>query len=173
MFKSRKFETWGLSKKGLRKFIVSKKPGNYADLVSSVYLFFGLSQGKKAKIWGDKNNFYLNHVGEILKIFPRSHFVHIVRDGRDIAVSYKDLAKRKINHRYAPNLPSDTAEIAHEWRKNVSKIRNFLDSINVDRCIEFRYEDLVTKPQKITKMICDTVNVKFYRKMFRFYENSG
>jgi hypothetical protein len=170
LFKSRKFETWDLSRRDLRKFIVLKKPNNYTDLISSVYLFFGLSRGKKAKLWGDKNNYYLNHVGEILRIFPNSRFVHIVRDGRDVAVSYKELAKFRINHKYAPNLSSDISSIAHEWRENVIKVRNSLNSVKVGKRIEIRYEDLVTKPQKITKKICDTVNVKFYRKMLNFYE---
>lgn len=50
-------------------------------------LFKKNAQGEGKARWGDKTPWYLLQMPLILEMFPRGQFVHIIRDGRDVALS--------------------------------------------------------------------------------------
>src|ERR1051326_8315559 len=88
---SKKIETWNLDFVEIKKIISKELPSNYAQLSSLIYYSYGVNKKKYASAFGDKNNYYLNHIDEILKIYPNAYFIHLIRDGRDVACSYMDL----------------------------------------------------------------------------------
>jgi Sulfotransferase family len=91
--------------------------------VSAVYATYAASQGKTGSRWGDKNNFYRHHLAELATLFPSAGFVHIVRDGRDVAASYRALSTLSAGSKYAPRLPTAIAEIAADWISGVRAFR--------------------------------------------------
>lgn len=171
VFDSRKFELWKLDFENTLSYVVNKKPRNYAELVASIYEFYAECYHPDAKRWGDKNNYFLNHILEIDKIFPNAQYIHIIRDGRDVACSYKDMEHLK-GLKYAPNLPHGISEIANQWKMNISKIRESFDVLGWEKVIEIRYEDLTLNPQDILNKICDFLNITYSDEMLRFNENN-
>src|SRR3990170_5812962 len=104
LFNSRKFETWNLKRELLEQFLAERRDQNYSDLISSIYEFYARQQKEKFERWGDKNNFHINHIETISGLFSEAKFIHIVRDGRDIACSYRKLYGEKFDSQYAPKL---------------------------------------------------------------------
>jgi hypothetical protein len=151
---SRKIETWGLDFDVLRDLIAAERPASYAELASLVYVFYGRSTGRTFVRWGDKNNFHVTRVDLIARIFPESHFIHIVRDGRDVACSYRRLAGMNLRSEYAPRLPAELPEIAREWRSNLDAAIASFDAIGWSRVHELRYEDLVSRPAAELERVC-------------------
>src|SRR5687767_7251824 len=50
--------------------------------------FYGLYAEKQGKPrWGDKTPIYVEHMRGIAKALPEARFVHLIRDGRDVALS--------------------------------------------------------------------------------------
>jgi hypothetical protein len=64
--------------------------------------------------WGDKTPGYCRHQRLIEKLLPEAHFIHIIRDGRDVA-----LLLRK--QWFAPG--KDIASLAARWRDDVTIAR--------------------------------------------------
>ncbi len=87
--------------------------------------------------WGDKTPEYSLHLGEMMELFPDAQFIHIVRDGRDVALS---------NFRTQFGA-KNTFTAATEWVDKVGKIQAFVRTLPAERFIEIRYEDLMQFPE--------------------------
>ena len=169
LMKCRKIETWHLDMKGLLDFAGSRCPPSYSEAVSLVYEWYGLSQGRSFNRWGDKNNFHIGYIPTIKAIFPDVRFVHIVRDGRDVACSYKGLGQRQIDSAYAPRLPHRIEDIALEWTTNVSTAIQSFASIAWEHVTEIRFEDLVLDSEATLRNLCTRLGEEYDPRMLEYY----
>jgi hypothetical protein len=69
-------------------------------------------------------------------------------------------------------LRKNTSVAALEWVYKIRKIRNGLKSVQADRWMEVRYEDVVAKPQKILRRICEFLGIKYEDHMRNFWKTS-
>jgi hypothetical protein len=107
------------------------------------------------KAIGDKTPENALSFSTLGRLFPRSRFIHVVRDGRDAAVSGWAHLQRlgdagaglDIEARF-PHF-SDYAEYfaEHHWARFIRAARASAASMP-DRCIEVRYEDLYDEPAR-------------------------
>lgn len=82
-----RLQTWrDLSWNGWARGDDEKETADITRLVIDYYLARDSAASGK-KIVGDKSPLHTDHVNEIYKLFPDTKVVHIVRDGRDVAVS--------------------------------------------------------------------------------------
>ncbi|HLF56974.1 MAG TPA: sulfotransferase, partial [Thermoanaerobaculia bacterium] len=72
---------WGVEL-GAREFDGCR---SFAEVVDRIYGELARREG--ARRWGDKTPGYALHIATLAEIFPAAQFVHIVRDGRDVALS--------------------------------------------------------------------------------------
>ena len=166
---SKKIETWNMDFRTLGEYVRLIQPSNYADLVSCVYIYFGNSVRREFHRWGDKNNFHIRWIELLHVIFPNASFLHIVRDGRDVASSYKNLANIKMTSKYAPSLPTYIVDIASEWTKNIEKAISSFEAIGWEKVYEVRYEDLVANSRIELMRICNFLDEPFDDRMLRYY----
>ncbi len=166
---SKKIETWNLDFQALLNEILDTRPTDYAALVALVYNAYARRQKPNFKRWGDKNNFHVRHVADIHALFPDALFIHIVRDGRDIACSYRHLNKAKIESAYAPKLPTNIDTIANEWRSNLEAVRADFRRLPAGQCCELRYEDLVRTPVKTLSELCDFMGESYDPQMLEYH----
>jgi hypothetical protein len=81
---------------------------------------------------------------EINALFPEAKFIHLIRDGRDVAVSSLKIFVG----------PASIYGIAKAWRQYILKYEEFKSCIPADRRHEVFYEDLVRDPRdEITKIL--------------------
>ncbi|NOT45793.1 MAG: sulfotransferase [Acidobacteria bacterium] len=99
--------------------------------------------------WGDKTPEYVWNLGVLERLFPDAQYVHIIRDGRDVALSGFE------QHFGAGN--AYTA--ARRWRAAVSRIREFGAACPADRYTELRYEDLLADPARELLQLASFVGV--------------
>lgn len=162
-----KIEEWHLDRAGLITDLQFVCPANYQAIGSQIYHYYLKRHGNKRR-WGDKNNFFLNHIDRLDALFPGAMFVHIVRDGRDVACSYRDLSQT--TGLYAPILPSSVCEAALHWNQNLGRIRKSLAQVDSKRTLTIRYEDLVQSPQATLQDICAFLGEAFDDRMLSFAE---
>lgn len=98
--------------------------------------FMQLARYHQMDRWGDKTPEYNLNLPVLAEIFPDAQFIHIVRDGRDVALS-----NRK-THFGNKNLYLQ----ALDWKANLSLIDEFLKSLLKDRYTEIKYEEFITNP---------------------------
>lgn len=166
---SRKIETWQLDYSALREFISLEQPQTYPELVSCMYVFYANSTGRAIRRWGDKNNFHVDWIKLLSDMFRDACFIHIARDGRDVACSYRDMGILQSGSQYAPRLPTDIAHIAAEWTANLDKVILSFEQIGWDRACEVRYEDLVTNNRSELTRICEFLGEPYDERMLDYY----
>ncbi|WP_452231458.1 sulfotransferase family protein [Lacinutrix sp. MEBiC02595] len=168
---SKKFETWNVSSQTIINSIEEEQPVNYAALAQCVYRSYASLEGKNPLFIGDKNNYYIHHLQELDAIIPNSFAIHLIRDGRDIVHSYREINKISNTYKYKPNLPFSIAEIAQQWQTNNLNINSFYkENLNY---IVVRYEDLLENPEGVLSKILDKFNLSYEDKMLEFYKENA
>jgi len=168
-----KIETWNIDFEELYQVLCKKKPISYSALIDCVYYYYSkYILNRKISIYGDKNNYYLDHIDIIQSLYPDAKFIHIIRDGRSVAASYKGVMSKNINGKYAPKLPTKISDIATQWVENIDTItKNF---VNIDKNNKYvmRYEDLILNPTKTLESIVTFLGVDFEENMLEYYTTS-
>ena len=172
LFSSKKFEFWELDRETLKTQILKAEPDSFSSLSHEIYKFHLNQFGGDAKLIGDKNNFHLHHIKDLHQLFPTAKFVHIIRDGRDVATSYIDMSKIKSVSDYRPRLPSDITDIAKEWKNNIEMVREGFSCLPTDLKLEIRYEDLVLNTKDTLATVCAHLGVDYDPAMLKFYEKN-
>jgi hypothetical protein len=168
VLQAKKFETWGVTRDQLFEKISEVKPHSYIGMVDTVYQTYAFAHGKCAKVFGDKNNYYVAHIDSIQKVFPNSKMVFLFRDGRDVAVSYKNIDQEKIKSDYVPKLDKNIGSIATEWANNV---QNFLRVMDQDKeTIAVKYEDLLTNPENELCRVFNFLGEEFEGQTLNFHQ---
>lgn len=139
---SEQFAEWGIDADAVRRRAAATDMTPPA-VVRSAFETFAESQGKPR--WGDKTPRYLKHMPQLAAAFPGSRFVHLLRDGREVATSLRD----------AWWGTDDLALAAHEWRHTIAKARADAESLPADQYLEVRYRRLVADPKTELARVLD------------------
>ena len=143
----------------LENIVDGVKESTIKGVFDSLYKDYAKSKGKIR--WGDKSD-YLDRMYLINKIFPEAQFIHIVRDGRDVASSVMKLS-------WGPN---DIIAAAEWWNSYVNLARCMGAIIGDDRYMEVRYEDLVQDSENELKRICSFLGEEFSAEMLNYHKSS-
>lgn len=170
LFSCKKFDTWEIERTALDTLLAEHQPSDYASLSAIVYMAYALKHSRTVSMWGDKNNFHINHLTTLNSIYPEARFLHIVRDGRDVACSYREVMQRKSSSPYSPRLNTDINEIATEWSTNVLKVSDYLFALDASRRLLLRYEDLVQNTESSVAGVCQWLGLQFEETMLEFHE---
>jgi hypothetical protein len=147
----------------LRPFGGGATPCNIREFMNSFYEALGQDRG--VSIVGDKTPDYGLCMGVIQSIWPHAKFIHIARDGRDVAISmskvlsFRILAASGIDawwqlalHRgYEQWLGPARGEIPLErffelWRRRLTRTRGEAARLSPGTFLEIRYEELLRTP---------------------------
>lgn len=108
--------------------------------------------------WGDKTPSYVLHIPTLVSIFPDAQFVHLIRDGRDVALSAA--AKWGRQRRYM-----DSMYLLKNWVRHVEQGRAAGRSLGSGQYLEIRYETLVQQPKPVVERLCDFLGEAFHPSM--------
>lgn len=168
----KKFDTWGIEIGSLKYFLQQKKPRTYSELCANVYLYYSQRFSKNISVWGDKNNFYINHLNDLLNIYPEAKFIHLIRDGRDVYCSYLDVMKKEAASPYAPILSTDIEVVAKEWDSNLTKVDDFFASHPQLNSKTIRYEDLIAVPEYVLTDVFVWLGLDYEASVLDFFNQN-
>jgi LPS sulfotransferase NodH len=137
------------------------KCSNLQNTISQIYQAYADSFGKD--IWGEKSPLYTEHIYLLNDLFPSARYIHIIRDGRDVALSI-------MQRWWGPN---DFANAIRYWNRTIICARKMLKMLPKERYIEVRFEDLVSNPANEIKKITDFIGVDFEEKMVSGYTKTA
>jgi sulfotransferase family protein len=95
----------------------------------------------------DKHPGYAQHVEHIHRLIPDARFIHMIRDGRDVAASML-AASRHWGRLWAPK---NIWKAAASWKGHTLEARRA--NQYVGQYLEVRYEDLLTKGEPILESV--------------------
>lgn len=142
---------------------------SYEDLVSRIFDLYGERQGKP--LVGDKTPDYVRNIETLHRLWPCARFVHMIRDGRDVALSMMDWAKSRPKPGDFTTWQEDRVSTAALWWElNVRFGRKAGKSLGPKLYYELRYESLVSRPGEECAALCEFLGVPYADEMLRFYE---
>jgi hypothetical protein len=118
------------------------------------------SQGQGKAHWGEKTPSNLYYWADIHAAFPHATVVHVLRDGRDVAIS-------QIR---APFGPKTMVSAAERWNFFVAGVRALGQRLGPERYREIRYEDLLASPRETIETILTLVGEPFDPAVLRFHQ---
>ncbi|MCU5783493.1 sulfotransferase [Alcanivorax balearicus MACL04] len=114
-----------------------------ASVVRALYKEYMEKNMPGSTKYGDKTPWNAFHVGRIDRMFPNAKYIHLIRDGRASALSYRE----SLNYNYQ--------DAVDRWIDANKKIENF-KAKRQDRFITIKYENLVSETDA-----CLSVMVEF------------
>ena len=124
--------------------------------------FYGLYAERENKArWGDKSPPYVRKMPRIGSVLPEARFIHLIRDGRDVALSMTEVEWG----------PESIPEAAEKWKEWIAKSRR--QAKRVDHYLEVRYEDLVTDPEPTLRRVCEFTELDFSEDMLTYHERAS
>jgi Sulfotransferase family len=155
-------ERWGdfhLDEAEVRARLRAVDPLNCADAVREFFRLYAERHGKER--WGDKTPGYVRSMRLIQKVLPEARFIHIIRDGRDVALS---LVPRSWG-------PSTIEEAADNWRRRIEVARR--QQPHLRHYLEVHYEDLVTDTEAVVRQVAAFCELDFDPTMLRYHERAA
>jgi len=127
------FALWDLDPAAIA---LERRP-RFADAVRATFAAYARARGKPR--YADKTPHYVSHLPRLAARFGEARFVHLIRDGRDVAASL----------RRVPWGPPTLDGAAAVWARRVREGRAAEGALGPGRYREVRYEALVAAPQAV------------------------
>lgn len=119
------------------------------------------------RIWADKTPENIRRFDFVLRHFPNARFVHVIRDGRDVANSLRRQPWMKLRDRMSPQ---GVAHCAAYWAERVAagcRMRGH------SRYVEIRYEELVHRPEPTLRGLLDFLCLGWSDRLLRADAGAG
>ncbi len=151
--------TWpnlGLEAQELSACVGAIDPFTLADGVRCFYRLYATAHNKRR--WGDKTTTYRVSMPGIAAMLPEAHFIHMIRDGRDVALSYRGLWFG----------PGDDIDVqARFWVDQISLARSHAKRLS--RYLEVKYEDLIADPEAQLQRACRFLRLPYDSQMLSYH----
>jgi hypothetical protein len=119
-----------------------------------IELIYALAlDGLSYRWYGNKTPQYTEQMDILLKVFPDTKVILIVRDVRDIALSYRKKWGR------------DVYLCSAKWAQRMRQGRKQIESLPQGQGMVMRYEDLVADPEKHARELCEFLGLPFSATM--------
>ena len=129
---------------------------SYAQLVNAIFKEHA-KRGNKVR-WGDKTPAYVSDLEVLWTLFPGCLIIHLVRDGRDVAISNRGVEWG------IHSIPRAAAD----WRWK-TMLGHKVGSVLGPHYLEERYEDLVLNPEATLRRVSEFLGVQFDPVMLAYY----
>lgn len=121
-----------------------------------------MAEANHAKYWCCKSMDNAYFSDEMESEGVHAYYIHLVRDGRDVATSFKRVAvgEKHIYH------------LATKWKSDQQSSAKVVKKYGPERAMVIRYEDLLEDPEQVLRSICDFIGVSFSTKVFDYFKSS-
>jgi hypothetical protein len=131
-------------------------PFDVSEGFRAFYRLYAARFGKQR--YGDKTPIYSLNIDTIRALLPEARFVHIVRDGRDVALSLRQMW-------FSPS--QDFEALASYWGDFVQGARHA--GMGRSDYFEVRYEDLIQNTEATLSLVCERLKLSFDPAMLSYY----
>lgn len=132
------------------------------DIIAGLFEKNATGEGKSR--WGDKTPYYVLHIPKLLEWWPDTQIIHVIRDGRDVALSM--FARRHDFHLYNVYLA------AVEWQRYVETGHRLGVDVREGHYLEIRYEDIIGDQRGALQNICSFLGEAYSEDLLN-YKKSG
>lgn len=113
----------------------------------------------------------------IAQTFPQAKYIHLIRDGRDIAFKehltddpHRKLGKLILSHQNALDLPHHL-QAAISWAFQVDQFDQFRQSVTPSHVLDVSFEQLCLTPQKVVAELCKFLDLPMTKACESYIQN--
>jgi LPS sulfotransferase NodH len=154
---------WGVTPELVRERLPESPTAEEA--IRAIYRAYAHLCGKPR--YGDKTPIYMQRLDVLERVFPDGQYVHLIRDGRDAALSFLGMRRRAS---FNPARPRGIAAFAAQWRYEVTAARKLGRCLASERYFELTYERLVAEPEEQLRRVCEFLGLGFEPEMLAYHE---
>ncbi len=158
---ARGWRDFGLDPDELRGRVAALERPGAAAVLRAFYELCAATASKPR--WGDKTPGYVKSMRAIGAELPEARFVHLIRDGRDVALSRRARGM---------GTAKPIGETARLWRRRIESAREQARKLR-RRYLELRFEDLVADPERALRRVCELVELEFDPAMLAHHEGDA
>jgi hypothetical protein len=126
------------------------------EAIGTVYAVYAGEHDKPR--WGDKTPMYMQNLRLLERLFPDALYVHLIRDGRDAALSFLAMPRGIVTETWMH--PRTAADFACQWGTEVAAARRLGRRVG-ERYVEVRYEDIVDDVESVLRRICAFAGLEY------------
>jgi len=141
-----------------RKIYSSCQDRSGLAIFEQIYSLNATVQNKRR--WGCKNLRLFCYFQRVVDFFPNAQFIYLIRDPRDVALSYK-----KVSY-WNRNIMSSAQAWSRDQRTGIQLIESYPSQV-----FFIKYEDLIRTPREVIKKNCDFLGESFEPTMLDYYKN--
>lgn len=122
--------------------------------------------------WVEKTPKNVAHLAYLFEHFPESKFIHVIRDGRDVACSLRRHPEYVMRggELVKTNISRPIGGCIRRWVRDVTAGRAFRDD---RRYLEVRYGDLLEQPEEQLRRVCAFLDIPFEEGMLSYHESDS
>ena len=144
----------------------------YSQFVAHLYDEFARERGKPRA--GEKTPAYMRHIPLLHRLFPWARFVHLIRDGRDVALSLLSWATKKGRLRGPARYPlwdeQPVAVAALWWQHRVTEGRANGRALPSNLYLEASYERLIADPRAVLADVLSFLDLPFSEEALDYHK---
>lgn len=150
---------FGVARDALAEALQALEPFTVADGLRAFYRLYAQRFNKPR--WGEKTPDYSLHIGVIGALLPEARFIHLIRDGRDVAASWRQ-------QWFTPGQEPEV--LARAWIDRVQAARNA--GAGNPRYTEVFYEGLVDRPEPVLRRLCQFLDLPWSNQLLNHQERA-
>ena len=141
-----------------------------AEFIDRFFAAYAAARGKPR--WAEKTPKNVTALDFIIAHYPSAQFLHVIRDGRDVACSLRTHPRHKVvNDQLVP------LNTRNPWQPGVLRwvedVRAGLAYRSDPRYREIRYEDLVIKPEPTLRALFEFIGEPWHGSVLNFHAEHG
>jgi hypothetical protein len=147
-----------LSVSRVQERVESAEVPSYLTVQEALYREYVAETGTER--WVSKDPGLWHYLDEVLSYYEDPKIVYLVRDARDVALSFKSSNVWK----YHPYFT------AGRWREEQRAGLRLLEELGDERVHLLRYQDLLEEPESEARALCDFLGIPFEERMLYYYD---
>jgi hypothetical protein len=161
MTSHRRWDDMGISDADFARWAGQCEQPKLVDVINLVYRAHLERSGKVR--FGDKTPPYINIVPELSALYPGAKFIHLIRDGRDVTISFVDANFH--GHSYDGK--------GFEWTRAIRLGLAYRNSPFAPQILEIRYEDMLADLEGTIRKVCGFLGERFEPQMLEHRDKTN
>ena len=130
------------------------------EIFKVVYKMMAEKEG--ATYWCCKSMANVNFYKDLESNGMKPYYIHLVRDGRDVAASFK---KTLVGEKHVYHL-------ANIWKNNFLKAKEVFQNVESERCLTIQYETLISNPKQVLDALNSFLDLDLDESALNYFDSN-
>jgi len=138
---------------------LNREERTLTKIVDEIYVTHGKQKNIQFESWGEKSPINTVYLRYIYPVYPRSKYIFLIRDGRDVVSSITKVRGRDLEY------------AVWRWNYSIKQFDWLKSKVSRQQFCIVRFEDLVLEPEKTLRSLLNFLNYDFEESMLEYQKS--